>query len=227
MAKHFRNLSKLYLPYSSIAIRFFVNWKNHVSSNTHTLMQNCSTCTSFLVFIPQPPFFQLRQPRGKSLESLEDPNERIAGATSGGPMIAGHLSFVRPSSGAVVVTAAAADLYYSSGGGGGCHQSALIGGFGQQQYTHGYQSGMQQPWRRSYDDGDITPTNECGNNCCDLSSQQGGGTLPRHHRGGVPRQRPIAKVMANLPFQGQMLVAADVDYVNENVLMCSAGKVSE
>lgn len=60
-----------------------------------------------------------------------------------------------------------------------------------------------QPWRRSYDDGDITPTNEIAMSYCD--PQEGGGTLPRHYRSGAGgliqmtnRQRPIAKVIANV-----------------------------
>ncbi|XP_017782586.1 PREDICTED: caskin-2 isoform X3 [Nicrophorus vespilloides] len=44
------------------------------------------------------------------------------------------------------------------------------------------------PWRRSYDDGDITPTNESG------LLYEGGGTLPRPR--GVIRPRPIAKIQA-------------------------------
>lgn len=192
-----------------------------------------------------PPISQLRQPRGKSLESLEDPSERGNGRTCIGPPLDGHLAFVRPTQSAAVVTAAtAADLYYSNNS--GSHQSTVVGslapaiGFvGGGQYAHGgyhHQTGnnsqQQPPWRRSYDDGDITPTNEMSgiaHNCCDFS-QQGGGTLPRHHRGGPPRQRPVAKVMANLPFQAGQIMAggggSDVDYANENILMCSAGKVS-
>lgn len=44
-------------------------------------------------------------------------------------------------------------------------------------------------WRhRSYDDGDITPTNET------LPLHEGGGTLPRPR--GLVRPRPIAKIPA-------------------------------
>lgn len=44
-------------------------------------------------------------------------------------------------------------------------------------------------WRpRSYDDGDITPTNEA------LPLHEGGGTLPRPR--GLVRPRPIAKIPA-------------------------------
>jgi hypothetical protein len=43
------------------------------------------------------------------------------------------------------------------------------------------------PWRRSYDDGDITPTNETA-----LMYETGGGTLPRPR--GIIRPRPVAKI---------------------------------
>ncbi|XP_026751357.2 caskin-2 isoform X2 [Galleria mellonella] len=78
---------------------------------------------------------QIRHPRGKSLESLEDPSERTS-----------HTTF-SPDAG----------FYYGGG-----------------------------QWRRSYDDGDITPTND--------SSYEGGGTLPRPR--GLVRPRPVAKIQA-------------------------------
>ncbi|XP_068631552.1 caskin-2 isoform X3 [Battus philenor] len=78
---------------------------------------------------------QIRHPRGKSLESLEDPSERTS-----------HTTF-SPEAG----------FYYGGG-----------------------------QWRRSYDDGDITPTND--------GSYEGGGTLPRPR--GLVRPRPVAKIQA-------------------------------
>lgn len=53
-----------------------------------------------------------------------------------------------------------------------------------------YYQQQQQPlrWRRSYDDGDITPTNET------TLFYEGGGTLPRPR--GVIKPRPIAKITA-------------------------------
>lgn len=46
-------------------------------------------------------------------------------------------------------------------------------------------------WKyRSYDDGDITPTNET------LTFHEGGGTLPRPR--GLVRPRPVAKIPATL-----------------------------
>ncbi|XP_063618798.1 caskin-2 isoform X1 [Cydia splendana] len=76
---------------------------------------------------------QIRHPRGKSLESLEDPSERSS-----------HTTF------------SPEGFYYGAG-----------------------------QWRRSYDDGDITPTND---------SYEGGGTLPRPR--GLVRPRPVAKIAA-------------------------------
>ncbi|XP_060802772.1 uncharacterized protein LOC106142488 isoform X2 [Amyelois transitella] len=78
---------------------------------------------------------QIRHPRGKSLESLEDPSERTS-----------HTTF-SPEAG----------FYYGGG-----------------------------QWRRSYDDGDITPTND--------NAYEGGGTLPRPR--GLVRPRPVAKIQA-------------------------------
>ncbi|XP_030758090.1 caskin-2-like isoform X2 [Sitophilus oryzae] len=83
---------------------------------------------------------QIRTGRGKSLESLEDPNERT------------HHTFSADNT---------QTFYY------------------------------QQPvgWRvRSYDDGDLTPTNETA------LLYEGGGTLPRPR--GIIRPRPIAKITA-------------------------------
>ncbi|XP_055714693.1 uncharacterized protein LOC129808816 isoform X2 [Phlebotomus papatasi] len=108
----------------------------------------------------------LRQTRGKSLESLEDPADRINST---------HLTFNAP------------ETFY-------CHQSTL------NHQIRPYSSAMvatfaNMPWRRSYDDGDITPTNETAAGCCG-ECPQGGGTLPRHGRGGGGiRTRPVAKVV--------------------------------
>ncbi|KAB0796407.1 hypothetical protein PPYR_10468 [Photinus pyralis] len=83
---------------------------------------------------------KIRTGRGKSLESLEDPNERT------------HHTF----------SADNTQIFY-------------------------YQQSVG--WRpRSYDDGDITPTNDSG------LLYEGGGTLPRPR--GVIRPRPIAKITA-------------------------------
>ncbi|XP_044732394.1 caskin-2 isoform X2 [Chrysoperla carnea] len=85
---------------------------------------------------------KIRGGRGKSLESLEDPNERST-----------HHTFSSENT---------QTFYYQPAAGG---------------------------WRpRSYDDGDITPTNEVAA----LIYEGGGGTLPRPR--GLVRPRPIAKI---------------------------------
>lgn len=75
-----------------------------------------------------------------------------------------------------------------------------------------------QPWRRSYDDGDITPTNEIALSNCD----QQGGTLPRHHRSNVPRQQRASGInsFGGLTAQQQQTMMLAGDYVNENSMMC-------
>ncbi|GAB0093917.1 uncharacterized protein DMENIID0001_091090 [Sergentomyia squamirostris] len=110
---------------------------------------------------------QLRQGRGKSLESLEDPADR---------MNFRQLTF----------NVADAALH--------CHPEMVA----HQMQQHPYQNILvppftNMPWRRSYEDGDLTPTNEAG--CMEMG--QGGGTLPRQARVGA-RTRPVAKVVANV-----------------------------
>ncbi|XP_037043301.1 uncharacterized protein LOC119079473 isoform X1 [Bradysia coprophila] len=132
---------------------------------------------------------KLRQPRGKSLESLEDPAERVN---------SGHLTFIRPTEAP----------YF-------CHQGVnILPNMMHQQYP---QTIQQMPWRRSYDDGDITPTNEIALSSCD----QQGGTLPRHHRSNVPRQQRSTGInsFGGLTSQQQQAMLAG-DYTNENAMMC-------
>lgn len=83
----------------------------------------------------------MRNPRGKSLESLKDGTNQIGGTSSFVPNVSQQLPV-----------------------------------FG---------------WKyRSYDDGDITPTNE------NLNFHEVGGTLPRPR--GLVRPRPVAKIPATL-----------------------------
>ncbi|XP_075230540.1 CRK like proto-oncogene, adaptor protein isoform X2 [Lycorma delicatula] len=75
-----------------------------------------------------------------------------------------------------------------SGGGGGVVGGLGVGGLGG---TSSFVPAMPPPagWRpRSFDDGDITPTNES------LPLHEGGGTLPRPR--GLVRPRPVAKIPA-------------------------------
>lgn len=86
-------------------------------------------------------FFQVGNPRGKSLESLKEGANNMGGTSS------------------------------------------FLPGVPQQLPVFGWKY-------RSYDDGDITPTNET------LAFHEGGGTLPRPR--GLVRPRPVAKIPATL-----------------------------
>ena len=70
----------------------------------------------------------------------------------------------------------------------------------------------RQSWRRSYDDGDITPTNDAV--ARDLIYEEGGGTLPRQQRGIL--QRAVLNTMPPLDHH-YMNAAAAAEYV------CHAG----
>lgn len=105
---------------------------------------------------------QIRQPRGKSLESLEDPNERVT-----------HLTFSPENT----------QAYYCVN----MNQPNL------------------QTWRRSYEDGDITPTNEA----VVINNYEGGGTLPRPR--GLVKPRPVAKISATAKQTRENVIFQDVD----------------
>ncbi|GLV35027.1 caskin [Carabus blaptoides fortunei] len=109
------------------------NTNNNTTTNTSTTgYYQPMYCTDIVPI-------KIRGGRGKSLESLEDPNERT------------HHTFSPENT---------QTFYYQSIG-----------------------------WRpRSYDDGDITPTNESA------LAYEGGGTLPRPR--GLVRPRPVAKISA-------------------------------
>ncbi|XP_047109502.1 caskin-2 isoform X5 [Schistocerca piceifrons] len=113
-------------------------------------------------FPPQPSLAgpsQIRGGRGKSLESLEDGNERT------------HHTF----------SADNTQTFY--------YQHAVHGPGG---------------WRpRSYDDGDITPTNEA------VALHEGGGTLPRPR--GLVRPRPVAKIVAKTRNDGSTFAVPDFE----------------
>lgn len=68
-----------------------------------------------------------------------------------------------------------------------------------------------QSWRRSYDDGDITPTNDAAR---ELMYEEGGGTLPRQQRGIL--QRAVLNSMPPLEHH-YMNAAVAAEYV------CHAG----
>ena len=72
---------------------------------------------------------------------------------------------------------------------------------------------MIKNWRRSYDDGDITPTNDAA--ARELMYEEGGGTLPRQQRGIL--QRAVLNTMPPLEHHHYMNAAAAAEYV------CHAG----
>ncbi|XP_063705294.1 uncharacterized protein LOC134834512 isoform X1 [Culicoides brevitarsis] len=117
---------------------------------------------------------KLRQPPGKQLDTIEDAQEAQRASS--------HFTFNRHT----MQDAA----YYSHPG----MQQSMMNVLPMQ-----YSGLLNQnnTWRRSYDDGDITPTNE--NFIC----TEGGGTLPRHNRSGINRSRPVAKVVATNVMQQQ------------------------
>uniref|UniRef100_A0A1A9Z5B1 Uncharacterized protein n=1 Tax=Glossina pallidipes TaxID=7398 RepID=A0A1A9Z5B1_GLOPL len=94
-----------------------------------------------------------------------------------------------------------ASLMQSGAGGSG-------GAGGQTQRLLGNPATMN--WRRSYDDGDITPTNDAAANR-DLIYEEGGGTLPRQQRGIL--QRAVLNTMPPLEHHHYMNAAAAAEYV--------------
>ncbi|XP_073848563.1 CRK like proto-oncogene, adaptor protein isoform X4 [Musca autumnalis] len=135
---------------------------------------------------------QVRQPRGKSLESLEDIHDNSTRS---------HLTFSH---------------YTTTDYGHFAHPSKI------QQHQvlqqHQQQHHLQQVglvggpvptnWRRSYDDGDITPTNDAA--ARELIYEEGGGTLPRQQRGIL--QRAVLNTMPPLEHHHYMNAAA-AEYV--------------
>ncbi|KAL5287763.1 hypothetical protein ACFFRR_008562 [Megaselia abdita] len=114
-----------------------------------------------------PPIQQVRQPRGKSLESLEDISDRNNTRSQ-------HLTFSHYSTGL--------DYHYIP------QQVSQQKGGVSLNPGYVYPQGTVT-WRRSYDDGDITPTNESGlyAGTAQTAHDQGGGTLPRQRRNMTER----------------------------------------
>ncbi|XP_017149168.2 caskin-2 isoform X1 [Drosophila miranda] len=149
---------------------------------------------------------KVRQPRGKSLESLEDIHDNSTRS---------HLTFSHYTTtdyglfGPPTTAAAAAAMA----------AAATL----QQQHQHHHQQLLQQQqaaparllgsnaaamaWRRSYDDGDITPTNDATR---ELLYEEGGGTLPRQQRGIL--QRAVLNTMPPLKHHHYMNAAAAAEY---------------
>ncbi|XP_075165128.1 CRK like proto-oncogene, adaptor protein isoform X2 [Haematobia irritans] len=133
---------------------------------------------------------KVRQPRGKSLESLEDIHDNSTRS---------HLTFSH---------------YTTTDYGHFTHPSQMQQHQSMQQQHHLPQSilmtasGGSTNWRRSYDDGDITPTNDAA--ARELMYEEGGGTLPRHQRGIL--QRAVLNTMPPLEHHHYMNAAA-AEYV--------------
>ncbi|XP_037893439.1 uncharacterized protein LOC119639843 isoform X2 [Glossina fuscipes] len=156
---------------------------------------------------------QVRQPRGKSLESLEDihDNSTRSHLTFSHYTTTDYGHFAHPSQMQQQQQAMLqqqqqhhlqqASLMQSGAGGSG-------GAGGQTQRLLGNPATMN--WRRSYDDGDITPTNDAAANR-DLMYEEGGGTLPRQQRGIL--QRAVLNTMPPLEHHHYMNAAAAAEYV--------------
>ncbi|KAM7343975.1 CRK like proto-oncogene, adaptor protein isoform 2-T3 [Cochliomyia hominivorax] len=153
---------------------------------------------------------QVRQPRGKSLESLEDihDNSTRSHLTFSHYTTTDYGHFAHPSQLQQHQQAMQQQQHLQ--------QAALMAGAGNVTTGPG-QRMLSNPatmnWRRSYDDGDITPTNDAA--ARELMYEEGGGTLPRQQRGIL--QRAVLNTMPPLEHHHYMNAAAAAEYV------CHAG----
>nr|XP_016929596.1 caskin-2 isoform X2 [Drosophila suzukii] len=150
---------------------------------------------------------QVRQPRGKSLESLEDihDNSTRSHLTFSHYTTTDYGHFGPPTTAAAAAAmAAAATLQQQQ------HHHQQLLHQQQQQAAAARLLGNPPPigWRRSYDDGDITPTNDATREL--LYEQEGGGTLPRQQRGIL--QRAVLNTMPPLEHHHYMNAAAAAEY---------------
>ncbi|KAH8299318.1 hypothetical protein KR044_000378 [Drosophila immigrans] len=152
---------------------------------------------------------KVRQPRGKSLESLEDihDNSTRSHLTFSHYTTTDYGHFGPPTTAAAAAAmAAAATLQQQQ------HHQLLQQQQQQQQAATarllGNNAAAAMAWRRSYDDGDITPTNDATR---ELLYEEGGGTLPRQQRGIL--QRAVLNTMPPLEHHHYMNAAAAAEYV--------------
>ncbi|EDW00836.1 GH21106 [Drosophila grimshawi] len=151
---------------------------------------------------------KVRQPRGKSLESLEDihDNSTRSHLTFSHYTTTDYGHFGPPTTAAAAAAmAAAATLQQQQ------HHQLLQQQHQQQQQAAARLLGSNAAalaWRRSYDDGDITPTNDATR---ELLYEEGGGTLPRQQRGIL--QRAVLNTMPPLEHHHYMNAAAAAEYV--------------
>ncbi|XP_005182056.2 uncharacterized protein LOC101887572 isoform X3 [Musca domestica] len=148
---------------------------------------------------------QVRQPRGKSLESLEDihDNSTRSHLTFSHYTTTDYGHFAHPSQ---IQQQQALQQHPQHH----LQQVSLVGGAGST--VGGLHRILSNPntmnWRRSYDDGDITPTNDAATR--ELMYEDGGGTLPRQQRGIL--QRAVLNTMPPLEHHHYMNAAA-AEYV--------------
>ncbi|XP_065367630.1 uncharacterized protein ckn isoform X2 [Calliphora vicina] len=154
---------------------------------------------------------QVRQPRGKSLESLEDihDNSTRSHLTFSHYTTTDYGHFAHPSQLQQHQQALQQQQHLQ--------QAALMAGAAGNVAAGQGQRMLSNPatmnWRRSYDDGDITPTNDAA--ARELMYEEGGGTLPRQQRGIL--QRAVLNTMPPLEHHHYMNAAAAAEYV------CHAG----
>ncbi|KAH8320536.1 hypothetical protein KR067_005202 [Drosophila pandora] len=151
---------------------------------------------------------KVRQPRGKSLESLEDihDNSTRSHLTFSHYTTTDYGHFGPPTTAAAAAAMAAAATLQQQH-----HHQQLLQQQQQQQAAAARLLGSNaaaMAWRRSYDDGDITPTNDATREL--LYDQEGGGTLPRQQRGIL--QRAVLNTMPPLEHHHYMNAAAAAEY---------------
>ncbi|XP_036342561.1 uncharacterized protein LOC118751840 isoform X4 [Rhagoletis pomonella] len=157
-----------------------------------------------------------QQPRGKSLESLEDIHDNSTRShltfSHYTATDYGHFAHPTPAMQQQHHQQALQHQQQQHQQAMQHHQAALMGGAvvggpGGASGARLLSNSAAMSWRRSYDDGDITPTNDATR---ELMYEEGGGTLPRQQRGIL--QRAVLNSMPPLEHH-YMNAAAAAEYV--------------
>ncbi|XP_046810332.1 uncharacterized protein LOC111687130 isoform X1 [Lucilia cuprina] len=186
--------SKIYANTSPTTNAYYCTGSNHECCNGNDVV-----------------LIKVRQPRGKSLESLEDihDNSTRSHLTFSHYTTTDYGHFAHPSQLQQHQQALQQQQHLQ--------QAALMAGGAGNLPPGAAQRMLSNPatmnWRRSYDDGDITPTNDAA--ARELMYEEGGGTLPRQQRGIL--QRAVLNTMPPLEHHHYMNAAAAAEYV------CHAG----
>lgn len=153
------------LPSPTIMPTARVSWDD---SKSYGISDPYFTCTGHNHECNDVVLIKVRQPRGKSLESLEDIHDNSTRS---------HLTFSH-------------------------YTTTDYGHFTQPQGARVLSNPTgNMSWRRSYDDGDITPTNEAVR---ELMYEEGGGTLPRQRGNAADRCKVLQRaVLQNMPVDAQ------------------------